>query len=186
VTGWVARIGVPCGIVSLPAPTPDRSGMIRRGDRLILIKSDCYRVWRAAGTAPQAARLKSWAARQGIGAPEEIVSDLMAESLLLAGGGDLRSRVGGLAVAFLGEGLGAARAGRARFAVSGRRGAVGVSAVLYDFLIRTDGSRACGDLCRALDANRDGQGLATLDILADALPALVRAGVVRLDAAVSR
>jgi hypothetical protein len=183
--GWILPVGTPGGFCLAPQ-TARRSGLIRVGDRIKLIDPAYYLVWRAAAAAPDVEELASWATGEGIEEVDEIITDLLNDALLLTPDEQPEVRVGELALAFIGEGLSSDGEGGSTFTVIGSAGIrLDVNAIVYDFLIRTDGTQASGSLCSALDAHRPTDAPATLHQLVKGLPLLVRSGVVRLNAAMT-
>src|SRR3954453_3175097 len=101
--GWLIPIGTPGGVTSGFGDVPDRSGLVRLGDRIFSLDFDLYRLWQRAASVPQHDALLEWAVQEGIEDAEERVQTLLETGLLLNESADVSSRLSDLALCMLGE-----------------------------------------------------------------------------------
>jgi hypothetical protein len=183
--GWLLPVGTPGGICSGMEGIPDGSGLVRLGDELMYVDSELYRIWRASGAAPETRELLDWAAARGISNAEVRIRSLLDAELVVEERPHVEARIGRLAIRLTGECIGNGTALGTKFAVLGRDGArVNVDAYSFEALLRSDGVTSVSTICDALEEElfADDQR-ACLSTLTAGLPILVRAGAIRLDAA---
>lgn len=180
--GWLLPVGVPGGTVSGFTGVPDGSGLVRHGPELLHLDTDRYRMWCAAEVAPQRQALLEWAEREEIEHPESIVRMLQDSWLLIEERAEPRIQAARLAVCLTGQGAGNGSKESPAFGLIGRGGAVvAVGLALYEVLLRSDGVRPIQGFCEQVDAMTPEGSEATEAQLFQALPLLVRTGIVRLD-----
>jgi hypothetical protein len=165
---------------------PEGYGMVRLGTEFACLEPDDYRLWRAAAAAIDAEELRDWGISHGIADAVERVRQLENAELLIAEGPDVAERIRGLVVHLIGECLGNGAEISPVFFVRGRGGAIlQVDGFLFELLLRSDGLVPVSVTCEGLDAMRPEPGYRPrIEALTEALPVLVRNGVVLLETAV--
>lgn len=181
---WVVPIGTPAGICSGFEGMDDGCGVVRLGNELVYLDPGIYRLWLAAMAAPAPAELVAWAPGKGITEAEEHVPALLSEGLLISDGGDVETRVGRLAMRLIGHCSGNGPDRAPTFGVVGTRGAqLDLDMMSFEALLRADGCEPLASSCGAVDAaHPQASGPSTLARIVEALPLLVRVGVIRLNA----
>lgn len=181
--GWVLPVGTPGGVVSGFTGIPAGSGVVRLGSRIMSLDPERYRMWEASAAAPEREDLLSWAESEGIANGESLVRTLNDAELLIEERGDARRQAGRIAVRLLGTCVGNGESAAPVFMVRGHGpDPVGVNMIIYDLLFHCDGVEPVLQLCELADQVRpEVSRPASVDILFDWLPFLVRSGVVRLD-----
>jgi hypothetical protein len=145
--------------------------------------AESYRVWRACRAAPGLDQLLDWATSEGIVDPEEIVENLTTRRLLAVQSGPA---LAALVLRFLGGGLGEGAAANT-IRLQGMSGdCVDVTPTILEALVVVDQDVPLADRCAALDSAAGARPGHREEALREALPALVRTGVARLDAGVGQ
>jgi hypothetical protein len=164
----------------MPAAADDggRRGLVVWAGQACQMDAVSYRVWRACGLAPSLEQLVDWAESEGIVDPHEIVDLLTARRLLTQHSG---SDLGALVLRFAGEGLGEGAAAHTVRLQGVRGDRVDVTTTILGALVAVDQDAPLAERCAALDGAAGTPPGHHQEAVCEALPALVRTGVVRLD-----
>jgi hypothetical protein len=182
--GWVLPVGTPGGINAGIDGQPDGSGTVRLGNEFFCLEPDIYRLWVATASTPAVRDVLEWASQEAITDAELHLRDLDDAGLLISESGfELCAHT--TAMRLIGEILGNGTEPTARFVVRGNNGVlVAVDPYCYDLMLRIDGVSPISVYLDSADRVREkhAHGRAAQALMAD-LPQLVRARIVRLDAA---
>ena len=183
-SGCLVPIGVPAGIVSGFEGVPDGGGLVRFADRLIALDPAEYRIWDAIAVAPKPAAFRAWSKKSSVADSEEHLrglgkAGLVAHWRLDDHAEDLADRY---AITFMGRflGNGLGRTGTFRLGDLQGRPRVKVDLVTYECLLWSGGRDSITACCARVHSTKGANDHARHVI--EAVPALMRSGMVRLDA----
>jgi len=181
-------VGTPGGINSGSAEIPGSFGIVRLGNRLICIEANHYRLWLTAASAPRTSELIAWAVEEGMTDPETCLRDLEDAQLLVTDRPSLTSVADRLAIRLIGDLVGNGTTSSPHFFAVGRKNnKISLDQYFFDLLLRTDGVTPISSYFDSVDSIRQEHDQRnSIQALFDGIPLLLRAGVIRLDAAIER
>ncbi len=183
----VLSVGTAGGITSGFDGLPDGGGLVRLGDDILSIDEEQYRLWDSGLLAPKMSALLQWAAHAGIDRPDEQLRELLTDHLMVEQARDpdeLLRQAAAHAVRFIGYFIGNGPSRSPRFLVKAGAEASSVLAidvVLYQFLLRADGTVPIAELCARLDIDGMPDDVDPARHVMEQLPVLLRAGVIGLE-----
>lgn len=182
-SGCLVPIGVPAGIVSGFEGVPDGGGLVRFADRLIALDPAEYRIWDAVAVAPKPTAFRAWSKKSGVADAEELLRGLGKAGLVAHWSLDDRAEnlADRYAITFMGRFLGNGFGRTGTFSLGDLQGSprMKVDLVTYECLLWSDRRSSIAASCARVQSTKGGNHPARHVI--ELVPALMRAGMVRLD-----
>lgn len=185
-------VGTPGGIMSGLDRLRDGGGIVRLGDQLLSLDATTYRMWDAIHVAPAKSALQAWASGlPGTETTGQLLQTLGDRKLIVDWTEDRRgclALVHSHTVRFLGRCLGNGRRRGPAFLLgdSSSRPCAHVDLLIYEFLLWADGQEPIVDRCGGIDTRSSAVPVDPVQHVVAALPALMRAGLIRLDLCTDR